>query len=80
MMRKCLNCKSRKEMTHFDGEIFTIEDVGLTAEIKGLSGWRCSACGEVEFDASSARRYAAVGDELVLRQRAQQSRESAASG
>ena len=39
--RKCLNCKCRKEMTRFDGKTFTIEDVGLTAEIKGLSGWRC---------------------------------------
>jgi HTH-type transcriptional regulator/antitoxin MqsA len=75
MARKCLNCKSRKGMTRFVGETFTIEHAGLTAKVEGLSGWRCSACGEVEFDASSARRYAAVGDELVLRQRAQQSKE-----
>jgi HTH-type transcriptional regulator/antitoxin MqsA len=35
--------------------------------VEGLSGWRCAACGEVEFDADGARRYAAAGDDLVLR-------------
>ena len=43
--------------------------------VEGLSGWRCGACGEVEFDADSARRYAAAGDELVLRDRERQSKE-----
>ena len=47
----------------------------MTASVQGLSGWRCGACGEVEFDAESARRYAAVGDKLVLRNREKQSRE-----
>ncbi len=28
---------------------------------------RCDTCDEIEFDAESARRYAAAGDELVLR-------------
>jgi len=42
---------------------------------KGLSGWRCGACGEVEFDAESARRYAAAGDALVLRARERQRKE-----
>ena len=37
--------------------------------MKCLAGWRCGACGEVEFDRESARRYAAAGDELVLRAR-----------
>jgi HTH-type transcriptional regulator/antitoxin MqsA len=62
-------------MTRFEDEAFTIEHVGLTTVVRGLSGWRCSACGEVEFDADSARRYAAAGDELVLRDRARQSKE-----
>ena len=34
-----------------------------------MSGWRCDACEEIEFDAESAQRYAAAGDELVLRMR-----------
>jgi len=38
-------------------------------KVQNLSGWRCDACEEIEFDAKSARRYAAAGDELVLRAR-----------
>jgi len=75
MTRRCLNCSARKQMTRFEGETLTIEHAGLTKAVEGLSGWRCSACGEVEFDADSARRYAAAGDELVLRDRARQSKE-----
>ncbi len=75
MARKCVNCETRKGMTRFKGETFTIEHRGMTAVVEGLSGWRCGGCGEVEFDADSARRYAAAGDKLVLRDRAQQSRE-----
>jgi HTH-type transcriptional regulator / antitoxin MqsA len=75
MARKCLNCESRKSMAPFEGESFTIEHAGLTATVEGLSGWRCEGCGEVEFEADSARRYAAAGDELVLRDRERQSKE-----
>ena len=75
MARKCLNCETRKGMARFEGETFTIEHAGMTATVEGLSGWRCGACGEVEFDADSARRYAAAGDELVLADRARQSKE-----
>ena len=75
MARKCAHCKSRKDMTRFKGETFTIEHAGLKRKVEGLLGWRCAACGEVEFDAASARRYAAAGDALVLRDREQQSKE-----
>jgi HTH-type transcriptional regulator / antitoxin MqsA len=75
MPRKCLSCVSRKRMTRFEDQTFTIERAGRKIQVEGLSGWRCDACGEVEFDADSARRYAAAGDELILRERAQQSRE-----
>ena len=80
MARKCINCESRKAMTRFENKTSTIEHGGSRIEVEGLSGWRCGACGEVEFDADSARRYAAAGDELVLREREQQSKESGASG
>jgi HTH-type transcriptional regulator/antitoxin MqsA len=69
MARKCLNCDSRKGMVRFDNESFTLEHAGLREKVEGLSGWRCPMCGEVEFDAESAKRYAAAGDELVLRER-----------
>lgn len=62
-------------MTRFRDETFTVRHAGMTARVGGLSGWRCGACGEVEFDAVSARRYAAAGDDLVLRARAKQSEE-----
>jgi HTH-type transcriptional regulator / antitoxin MqsA len=69
MARKCLNCDSRKGMVRFDSESFTLEHAGLREKVEDLSGWRCPMCGEVEFDAESAKRYAAAGDELVLRER-----------
>jgi len=69
MPRRCFNCDSRREMTRFEGETFEIEYAGNTIRVDGLSGWRCDSCGEVDFDASSARRYAAAGDKLVLRER-----------
>ncbi len=75
MARRCPNCEAVKAMTRFKDETFSIEHAGMTATVKGLSGWRCNGCGEVEFDADSARRYAAAGDELVLRDRERQSRE-----
>ena len=75
MARKCVNCAARKGMTRFKGESFAVEHGGMSAAVKGLSGWRCGACGEIEFDADSARRYAAAGDELVMRARQRQSKE-----
>ena len=75
MVRKCLNCEDRKGLKRFDGEALTVEHAGRKVKVEGLSGWRCGACGEVEFDAESARRYAAAGDALVLRDRERQSKE-----
>ena len=75
MARRCLNCADRRGLTRFAGETFAVEYAGQKAKVEGLSGWRCGACSEVEFDAESARRYAAAGDALVLREREQQSQE-----
>ena len=75
MARKCVNCGTSKGMARFKDEAFTIKHAGMTATVTGLSGWRCGACDEIEFDAESARRYAAAGDELVLHTRERQSKE-----
>jgi len=75
MARKCLNCAAGRAMTRFEGETFAIAHAGLTVEVGDLSGWRCKDCDEVEFDADSARRYAAAGDKLVLQDRERQSKE-----
>jgi len=75
MARACPNGDTSKAMTRFEREAFTVAHEGMTARVTGLSGWRCGACGEVEFDAASARRYAAAGDRLVLKAREFQSDE-----
>jgi len=54
MARKCPTCDSARSMVRFRNEAFDIEHQGTTAKVAGLSGWRCDACGEVEFDAASA--------------------------
>lgn len=75
MTRKCTHCESHKGMVRFKDETFTIKHAGMAAKVEDVSGWRCEACGEVEFDAASARRYAAAGDTLVMRDRERQSKE-----
>ena len=66
--RFCGSCGGTS-LTRFDGENITIDHAGLSSTVEGLSGWRCTTCSDVEFDADSAARYAAAGDELVLRAR-----------
>ncbi len=75
MTRKCTQCESRKGVVRFKGETFTIKHAGLTAKAEGLSGWRCEACGEIEFDSASTHCYAAAGNALVMRDRERQSKE-----
>lgn len=75
MARTCLYCETRKAMKRFEGECFAVEHAGESTAVEDLSGWRCGACGEIEFDADSARRYAAAGDDLVLLERERQRRE-----
>jgi HTH-type transcriptional regulator / antitoxin MqsA len=60
MLRKCFNCDSHRAMTRFEGETFEIEYAGNKAKVDGLSSWRCENCGEVVFDAASAKRYGRV--------------------
>ncbi len=76
----CVNCDSRAGMERFENETFAIEHAGASAEVRGLSGWRCRACGEVEFDVRSARRYAAAGDKLVCARASISRRSCGASG
>ena len=75
MTRKCVGCDSKQDLVRFENEAFAIEHADAAVTIEGLSGWRCAACGEVEFDNESARRYAAAGDELVLAERKRQSQD-----
>ncbi len=72
MTRMCTGCISKEALVRFENEAFTIEHAGMTAAIERLSGWRCAACGVVEFDNESAQHYAVAGDELVLAARKRQ--------
>ena len=67
--QSCADCGAPGALP-FKGETFRISHEGVSAEVKRLSGWRCSSCGETEFDLRSAKRYAAAGDKLVLQARA----------
>lgn len=75
MLPDCLKCGAADHRTRFSGETFTIKRDDAFTIVENLSGWRCDACGDVEFDAESAQRYAAAGDALILRERARQSQE-----
>ena len=61
----CPSCGSA-EWKQFKGETFEVSHRGLTAQEKGLAGWRCHSCNEVVFNQASAQRYSAAGDKLVL--------------
>ena len=69
MIKTCVCCDAEAEMVPFAGEMHRVGYRGATAEVTDLSGLRCPACGEIEFDAASAERYAAAGDALVLAER-----------
>ena len=75
MTRNCVNCENNPDMTRFEDQTFIVQHAGMNETLTGLSGWRCGTCDEVEFDSDSAQRYAASGDELVLRERQRQSKE-----
>ena len=67
----CANCGAPGAVP-FKGETLRVSHKGMSAEVNGLSGRRCSSCGEIEFDQRSAKRYAAAGDKLVLQARTAQ--------
>jgi len=69
MTKMCVGCGAEESMTAFENEQHEVSFRGLTAQVDGLFGMRCSACGEIEFDAESAARYAAAGDALVMQTR-----------
>lgn len=69
MTKICVCCEAGSEMVPFNGETHRVDYRGRSVDVDGLSGFRCPACGEIEFDAASAERYAAAGDALVLAER-----------
>lgn len=60
----CPDC-GYSPMAHFSGVTIAVG----TVPVKDLSGWRCPECDAYLFDPDSTERYAAAGDEQVLRDR-----------
>jgi HTH-type transcriptional regulator/antitoxin MqsA len=61
-----MRCDSGAKMETFSNETHRIEHRDIVSNVEGLSGFRCPTCGEIEYDAESAERYAAASDVLVL--------------
>lgn len=69
MIKLCVCCEAEREMVPFANETHQVVFRDMKADVEGLSGFRCGACGEIEYDQESAERYAAAGDALVLEAR-----------
>ena len=69
MTKTCICCDAGAKMIRFDEETHAVVFRELSRDVEGLSGYRCGACGEIEFDPESAERYAAAGDALVVEAR-----------
>ena len=61
----CYTCGAPNALQAFKDRSFTVCFKQLTRSVHGLAGHECAKCGEVEFDAPSAERYAQAGDELI---------------
>jgi HTH-type transcriptional regulator / antitoxin MqsA len=69
MTKLCVCCEAECEMVPFANETHQVVFRDMKVDVEGLSGFRCGACGEIEYDQESAERYAAAGDALVLEAR-----------
>lgn len=63
--KQCVSCGAPTGMQPFNDRSESIDYKHLRRPVHGLAGWECQACGEVEFDAASAARYASAGDQLL---------------
>jgi HTH-type transcriptional regulator/antitoxin MqsA len=69
MTRTCVCCDAETEMTAFANETHQVVFRDQKKDVEALSGFRCGACGEIEYDQASAERYADAGDALVIEAR-----------
>ncbi|QEA11811.1 MULTISPECIES: type II toxin-antitoxin system MqsA family antitoxin [Comamonas] len=71
--RYCLQCDDGTALVHTTKDVHG-EIMGVPYSVKGVTGWHCPACGEIEYDLqgdSAARMSAAVeaaGQEARQRQ------------
>ena len=55
--RFCLQCDDGTELVHERKDMIISVD-GSTVTVPAIAGWHCPVCGECEFDAGEAQRYA----------------------
>ncbi|OLF56009.1 type II toxin-antitoxin system MqsA family antitoxin [Pseudomonas chlororaphis] len=63
--RQCVSCGAPAGMQPFQDRSEPIDYKHMLRQVHGLAGWECQACGEIEFDAASAERYASASDQLL---------------
>ncbi|MEN5091548.1 type II toxin-antitoxin system MqsA family antitoxin [Pseudomonas protegens] len=63
--QQCYSCGAPSGMLAFEQRSELIDYRHLLRHLHGLAGWECQECNEIEFDAASAERYAAAGDQLL---------------
>ncbi|MDP9526864.1 type II toxin-antitoxin system MqsA family antitoxin [Pseudomonas protegens] len=63
--QQCYSCGAPTGMLAFEQRSELIDYRHLQRHLHGLGGWECQECGEIEFDAASAERYSAAGDQLL---------------
>lgn len=59
MTRYCLQCDDGTVLVHERRDI-EIEHRNHRDTVRGVSGWHCPACGEIEFDPGEGERYNAA--------------------
>lgn len=60
------HCCGAASLHRFEDRSYEIGLGSLKRDLKGLSGFECHECGEIEFDAESAKRYSNALDESVM--------------
>lgn len=62
--RYCLQCDDGTELVHKRHDLLAQVKNHKTT-VKGVLGWHCPVCGEVEFDPGEGQRYSAALDALA---------------
>lgn len=62
--RYCLQCDDGTELVHKRRDL-RAQVKNHQTTVKGVMGWHCPVCGEVEFDPGEGQRYSAALDALA---------------
>lgn len=60
----CLQCDDGTKLVHKRRNL-KVQVKNQQATVKGVLGWHCSVCGEVEFDHGEGQRYSAALEALA---------------